>query len=154
MFTLSVCLSDCGSVRNPDLALHTTVLIRLFWNFTYMLDVVSSLCKIIFRILGQRSKSYVTKRSKTCFRRRIVVETRDWCQNVGEININNFCILTFWSVTYSFQDRPGSKFGPPIENEKNRILNVQFIYMGHAACETLQSLGLLLILLFLIPVGW
>ena len=25
-------------------------------------------------------------------RRRIVVESRDWCQNVGEININNFCI--------------------------------------------------------------
>ena len=24
MFTLSVCLSVCGSVRNPDLALHTT----------------------------------------------------------------------------------------------------------------------------------
>ena len=22
----------------------------------------------------------------------IVVESRDWCQNVGEININNFCI--------------------------------------------------------------
>ena len=29
-----------------------------------------------------------------------------------------------------------SKFGPPIENEKNRILNVQLIYMGYAACET------------------
>ena len=57
MFTLPVCLSVCGSVRNPDLALHTTVLIRLFWNFTYMLDVESSLCKIIFRILGQRSRS-------------------------------------------------------------------------------------------------
>ena len=49
-------------------------------------------------------------------------------------------------MTYSFQDSPGSKFGPPIENEKNRILNVQLIYMGYAACETLQSLGLLLFL--------
>ena len=43
-------------------------------------------------------------------------------------------------MTYSFQDRPGSKFGPPIENEKNRIF-----YMKYAACETLQSLGLLLL---------
>ena len=47
-------------------------------------------------------------------------------------------------MTYSFQDRPGSKFGPPIENEKNRILNVQLIYMGYAACEALQSRGPLL----------
>ena len=39
-----VCLSVCGSVRNPDLAPHTTVLIRLFWSFTYI-------------ILGQRSRS-------------------------------------------------------------------------------------------------
>ena len=70
---------------------------------------------------------------------------------------------TFWSVTYNFQDRPGSKFGPPIENEKNRFFTVsvyirlhssvicnpivQLIYMGYAACETLQSLGLLLSLL-------
>ena len=39
-------------------------------------------------------------------------------------------------MSYSFQDRLGSKFGPPIENEKNRILSVQLIYMGYAACET------------------
>ena len=39
-------------------------------------------------------------------------------------------------MSYSSQDRHGSKFGPPIENEKNRILNVQLIYMGYAACET------------------
>ena len=25
-------------------------------------------------------------------RRRIVVESRDWCQNVGEINIDNICV--------------------------------------------------------------
>ena len=49
--------SVCGSVHNPDLALHTTVFIRLFWKSTYMLDVGSSLCKIIFRILCQRSRS-------------------------------------------------------------------------------------------------
>ena len=42
--------------------------------------------------------------------------------------------LTFWSVTYSFQDRPGSKFGPPIENEKNRIfLNKCTTYI-HGLC--------------------
>ena len=66
--------------------------------------------------------------------------------------------LTFWSVTNSFQDRPGSKFGPPIERivfvavfvyirlHISVICNsiVQLIYMGYAACETLQSLGLLL----------
>ena len=78
--------------------------------------------------------------------------------------------LTFWSVTYSFQDRPGSKFGPPIENEKNRIFAVsvyirlqisvicnpivQLIYMGYADCETLQSLGLLLFLLRIIGCRW
>ena len=39
-------------------------------------------------------------------------------------------------MTYSFQDLPGSKFRHPIENEKNRILNVQLIYMGYAACKT------------------
>ena len=53
-------------------------------------------------------------------RRRIVVESRDSCKNVGEINI------TFWSVTYDFQDRPGQSSDlHPIENEKNRILNVR-----------------------------
>ena len=72
-------------------------------------------------------------------RRRIVVESRDWCQNLGEINIKQLLYLTFWSVTYSFQDRPGSKFGPPVDNEKNRILNVQLIYMGYAVCETLDK---------------
>ena len=61
-----------------------------------------------------------------------------------ESSLCTILYLTFWSVTYSFQDRSGSKFGHTIENEKNRILNVQLIYMGYAACETLQSLGLLL----------
>ena len=45
---------------------------------------------------------------------RMVVEIRDWCQNVGEYNTYNFCIWHFWSMRYSFQDRPVSKFGPPI----------------------------------------
>ena len=35
----------------------------------------------------------------------------------GEFNINNFLYLTFGSVTYNFQDLPGSKFAPPFENE-------------------------------------
>ena len=41
--------------------------------------------------------------SHTCWmwsRRLIVVESRDWCHNVGKININNFCIWHFgvWPI--------------------------------------------------------
>ena len=43
-------------------------------------------------------------------------------------------------------------FGPRIENEKNRILNVQLIYMGYAACDTLQSLGRLLFYIYILHV--
>ena len=57
-----------------------------------MLDVESSLCKSMQNV---RSKVKVVGHRKVFLvisRRRIVVESRDWCQNVGEININNFCI--------------------------------------------------------------
>ena len=48
-------------------------------------------------------------------------------QNVGEINIDNFCIWHFglWPIVSKFARGQGSD-------------------MGYAACETLQSLGLLL----------
>ena len=84
-----------------------------------MLDVESSLCKIIFRIKGQSRRS--PRGQERVFGH--ISETNSCresgrCQNVGEININNFCIWHF-GLTYSFQDSPGSKFGPPI-------------YMGYA----------------------
>ena len=67
-------------------------------------------------------------------------------------------------MTYSFQDRPGQSSDPPIKNENNHIFRrirvhppsylrymqpecttyIESIYMGYAACDTLQSLGLLL----------
>ena len=50
----------------------------------------------------------------TISRERMVVEIRDWCQNVGEYNTYNFCIWHFGPLRYSFQDRTVSKFGPPI----------------------------------------
>ena len=36
-------------------------------------------------------------------------------------NYKQLSYLTFWSVTYSFQDRAGQSSDPLIENEKNRI---------------------------------
>ena len=80
-------------------------------------------------VLFQNSRSKVKvvghRKVKNVFlvisRRRIVVESRDWRRNVGELIDTTFVLTFCWSVTNSFQDRPGSKFGPPIENEKNCI---------------------------------
>ena len=92
-----VCVSVCGSVRNPDRALHTTVSIRLFWNFTYMFDVECSLCTIIFRILGQRS----TKGKKRVFGH--ILETTFW----------HFWHFGLWPIVSKIA--PGQNSDPPLK---------------------------------------
>ena len=37
-------------------------------------------------------------------------------------------------MTYSFQDSPGSNFGPPIENEKNHIFQNKCTTYIHGIC--------------------
>ena len=82
VFTLSVCLPVCLSVALSAI----------------MLDVESSLCQIIFQNFRSKVKIVDHRNVKHVFlviyRRRLVVESRDWCQNVGEINIDidNLCI--------------------------------------------------------------
>ena len=95
-----------------------------------MLDVESSLCNITFRILGQRSRS-VKNVFLVISRRRIVVESR--------------------VSKYSFQDRPVSKFIPPIDMRPARLCNPSdcSCYMCNSHYTT--SVNYVLVFLFYLP---
>ena len=74
-----VCLFVCVFAKFQSV-ISQPFLNRSLWNLAYILRMGTPWLTNIFRILGYLAIS----------RERMVVEIRDWCQNVGEYNTYNF----------------------------------------------------------------
>ena len=88
---LCVCVCVCLFVRvfaKFQCVISQPFLNRSLWNLAYILRMGTPWLTNIFRILGQRSSVVGRRKVKTRYlaisRERMVVEIRDWCQNVGE----------------------------------------------------------------------
>ena len=94
-YTCSVKLSVCPqSLYTPQLLSDCSETSHTCWMWSphclnYFLNYRSTV-----KVVGHRKVFLVM------YRRRIVIESRDWCHNVGELNINNFCIWHFglWPI--------------------------------------------------------
>ena len=94
-------------------------LLSIWANMSETVHAVTNVCmKYIYKVIYDLSVDLVTfdlglpvpkvkvvghrKVFLVISQRRIVIESRDWCQNVGVININNFCIWHFglWPIVY------------------------------------------------------
>ena len=110
---LCVCLCVCPCFRKISKcnisAISQPIIMKLGIHITYGYTVTDKYFQ------NFRSKVKVVGRRKVISRERMVVEIRDWCQNVGEYNTYNFCIWHFGlCVIVSKIDRCRSS-DPPYE---------------------------------------
>ena len=131
-----------------------------------MLDMNSSLRKSFrstVKVVGHRKVKNVFL---VISRRRIVVEIRDWCQNVGDLFIWHFGL---WPIVSKIAR--GQSSDPRLKMRRiaffavsvyirlhisvicNPIVQHIIKYVGYAACKILQSLRLLLFIMYQCPIS-
>ena len=116
-----VCVFVCPCFRKISKcnisAISQPIIMKLGIHITYGYTVTDK----YFQNFRSKVKVVGRRKVKNVSRERMVVEIRDWCQNVGEYNTYNFCIWHFGlCVIVSKIDRCRSS-DPPYEIAINPI---------------------------------